>query len=301
LLSSLFFELDSNPSIVKYVDIKISNNCSTDGTEKYLKSINRSNVYINNRVVNIGGNANIADGINNCQSNYLWILGDDDIPYNGLLTRIVQNLSTIKPDLLYLPAVWSLNVFEESITSVSNRVEFKKKDARQFLKIVGAKITFISSFIFSFDHFYSFKNETDIEIARETDFHHLAFYSPAILSGKSLYVVNKIVIRATGNTKFQYSLLQSFGIDLPNILRKIFKENNYYSEIIIKNIIIGFMPSFIFSILYGSKKSLDKEIPWIKLHNLLGSYMSFWIFIYPLRIIPKIVAIPLVMISRLFR
>jgi len=301
LLTSLFIELDENPSIANNVFIKIFNNSSFDGTQKYLSSIVRNNLYIYNRIDNIGARKNQADAILNCDTDYLWILGDDDIPYHGLLTKIVHGLRNQSPELLYLPPVWYLDVFDKSIPSISSGLIIEKKNPEQFIKLVGTKLTFMSAFVFSFRHYSSFKNNNDVNMARETDFMHLAFYSPAILSGKSLFVMSDVVICATGNSNFQYSMLQVFGIDLPNIVRRIFATKRKLSDLIIKNLIIAYLPSFIYSIKFGSSKSLDKSIPWNSLQEALGRYKLFWVFIFPLKYFPKILAIPIVLFGRFFR
>lgn len=301
LLKSLFVDLDENPSIAKSVVIKIFNNNSTDDTEEYLKSLQRSNVFVCNRMDNIGARANVADGINQCDTKFLWILGDDDIPYKGLLAKIVNSLENLNPDLLYLPPVWCLDIFEKPMPYVAENLRFEKKDPEQFLRTVGLKLTFISSFVFSMQHYSRFKNDKDVRVARESDFPHFAFFSPAVLSGKALFLTNDVVIRATGNSNFQYSLLYSFGVDLPNVVKKIFSCNTIYVKIIIKNLLVAFFPSFLYSIRYGSSKSFDKDIPWKSLRSALGDYMAFWIFVYPLKFLPKFLALPLVMLGRFFR
>lgn len=301
LLTSLFAELDENPSITGNVTIKIFNNNSTDSTETYLNSLVRKNVFVFNRINNIGGDANICDGVNNCDTEFLWILGDDDIPYRGLLTKIVHCLGHQKPDLLYLPAIWCLDIFEKPVSFVASDLVIEKKNPEQFIKIVGVRLTFISSFIFSCNHYSLFKIEEAAHAANNTNFTQLAFFGPAILSGKGLFVVDDVVIRATGNSNFQYSLLQSFGVDLPNVVQKIFAINRVLVDSIIKNLLVAFLPSFLYSIRYGSSKSFDKDIPWGNLQAALGNYKAFWIFVYPLKFLPKFLAFPLVVFGRLFR
>jgi glycosyltransferase involved in cell wall biosynthesis len=301
LLESLFLELDENPSISSCVIIKVFNNRSSDDTEEYLNSIARDNLLVFNRIGNIGARANVADGIHHCDTEYLWILGDDDIPYRGLLAKIVHLLQELKPDLLYLPAVWSANIFEKPMPSVENGLVVEKKNAEQFIKMVGVKLTFISSFVFSFDHYSSLKNNSDVLMARETDFPHLAFFSPAVLSGEALFVINDVVVRATGNSNFQYSLLQSFGVDLPNAVKEIFAINKILSDLFIRNLLVAFLPSFLYSIRFGSSKSFDKDIPWASLRSALGDHKAFWFFVYPLKFLPKFLALPLVVLGRLFR
>jgi glycosyltransferase involved in cell wall biosynthesis len=301
LLNSLFEDLDENPSVAAKVVVKVFNNNSSDETEKYLKSLKKNNLLVCNRIDNIGARVNVADGINQCDTEFLWILGDDDIPYKGLLTKIVHSLENLKPDLLYLPAVWNLDIFEKPVPSVAKDLLIQNKNPVKFLNSVGVKLTFISSFIFSVKQYSKFKNDEDVRLSFNTDFPHLAYFSPAIISGKSLFMFSDVVIRATGNSNFQYSLLHSFGVELPNVVRKIFLCNTIYAEIVIKNLIVAFLPSFLYSIRYGSSKSFDKDIPWNGLRSVLGDYLIFWIFVYPLKFFPKFLALPLVVLGRFLR
>ena len=301
LLTSLFVELDERPAIANNVVIKIFNNNSTDETEKYLNTLARANVFVCNRINNIGGDANIADSINHCETEYLWILGDDDIPYKGLLTKIIHYLSLHKPDLLFLPAVWSSDIFEDPMPSIAYDLVAEKQNKIQFIKTVGIKLTFISSFIFSFRHYSSFKNDQDTQLTINTSFGQLAFFRPAILSGGGLYVINRAVIRATGNSNFKYSVIHAFGIDLPNITEKIFVSEKVLADLIIQNLLIAFLPSFIYSIRFKSFKSIEKGIPWESLKSVLSHYNAFWIFVYPLKFLPKFLAFSLVVLGRFFR
>lgn len=301
LLTALFVELDENPTITSYVIIKIFNNNSSDGTGDFLNSLARENLFVCNRINNIGGDANISDAINHCDAKYLWILGDDDIPYKGLLTKIVHSLCYQKPDLLYLPAAWCSDVFEKPIPIVASSSSVEVKNPEQFIKIVGIKLTFISSFIFSLCYYSSHKSNEDARVTSNTNFAHLAFFSPAILSGGALFVMNDVVIRATGNSNHKYSLMHSFGVDLPKVVRNIFAINENLVDLMIKNLLIAFLPSFLYSIKFGSSKSLDKDIPWENLRSVLGDYKAFWIFVYPLKFLPKFLALPLVVLGRFFR
>ena len=197
-----------------------------------------------------------------------------------------------------MPATWKRNVLKDTVPKISEKIKIRNLNSEKFIKITGAKITFISSFIFSYEYYLK-NNDKERDFAQNTDFPQISYYSPAIYSGKSLFVVDRIVINATGNSVFQYELLNAFGVELPNLIRKIFSHDKKIIDLIISNLILNLLPSFLYSVKFKSIKTLDKKIPWDSLKSSLENYKSYWIFIYPIKFIPRFLALTLVMIGKL--
>jgi glycosyltransferase involved in cell wall biosynthesis len=90
------------PQIDKNVDILIIDNCSDIEVENFLKQKIKAydnKIKIVRNTVNIGSNANILRCIEYCESDYIWILGDDDFPLPDALEKI-------KFFLAYGDAIW---------------------------------------------------------------------------------------------------------------------------------------------------------------------------------------------------
>lgn len=85
---------------VKFSDIFIVNNASTDGTSKYLNKLNREEVHIINSKTNLGGAGGFYLGIkaaNKYDLDYLLIIDDDaiiDFKYNENILPYMQNESS---------------------------------------------------------------------------------------------------------------------------------------------------------------------------------------------------------------
>lgn len=301
VLSRLIDEVDTKLSGHDLVKIKVFNNGSTDETEIFLNSISRPYLFAHHRRNNIGARANLYDGINHCDTEFLWILGDDDLPMSGLLSELIQFLKDKKPNILYLPAIWSSNMLSNSLNKKYTDLKFREFDSRNFIKLTGIKITFISSFIINFQKFKSlncFKNQVEL---RNTDFGHLCFYAPLILSDGSLFAVDDAVISATGNSNFQYSLVRSFSVDLPFVIKKLFLHHQLLHKILIRNLIISYLPSMIYSVKYHKVKSLEADIPWPEIQESLKGYFSFWFFVFPIKYVPKVLCLFLIVLGRSFR
>lgn len=78
------------------IELLISNNCSTDGTQAYLDELKNNhpeiNLLINNNEVNIGVLKNIVKCASSSNGKYWWFIGDDDKIPKGALLKIVNEL-----------------------------------------------------------------------------------------------------------------------------------------------------------------------------------------------------------------
>jgi abequosyltransferase len=88
-------------------EIIISDNCSSDDTQevisKWKSFFNTTTLKSNRNRENVGWMKNFVYCVNAATSDYTWIVGDDDLIYNGALAYVLEKLKK-KPDLslLYL-------------------------------------------------------------------------------------------------------------------------------------------------------------------------------------------------------
>lgn len=301
VISNLITEVDSNPGLSDLVKIKVFNNCSTDETKHFIDSVCRPYFFAYHREKNVGARVNVYDGINHCDTEFLWILGDDDLPMSGVLTWVVKFLKDKKPNLLYLPAVWSKDILMNSLPKNSQNLTCRKLSSEEFIKVVGIKITFISSIIMNYEKFKHIKSVDNHALTHGTDFGQLTFYIPLLLTDDRLYSIDTPVISATGNTNFQYSHIRAFSVDLPFIFKTLLCGRPLLLDILIRNLIVCYLPSIIYSAKYSKVKTLDRMIPWAEIRDSLGGGYSFWIFVFPVKYLPKFLCLPLIAFGRIFR
>ena len=72
--------------------LNVLDNCSNDGTEEYVKSIEDKRVNYIRHEHNLGGIGNISYAFKNCAGDYFAVFHDDDILHDNLLKEEVAYL-----------------------------------------------------------------------------------------------------------------------------------------------------------------------------------------------------------------
>lgn len=121
-----------NPELIEFI---VSDNCSTDDTSDVVKRYIENGInirYIRNER-NLGMDGNFVSCFKKASGSYIWLLGDDDYLYPGVLNDILTILSNSNIGLLHLKALNNKNQIIEYNNSLS------------FLCDVSFWITYISS------------------------------------------------------------------------------------------------------------------------------------------------------------
>jgi glycosyltransferase involved in cell wall biosynthesis len=100
LLPELVRQAESVDREIRELEIVISDNASSDGTEQYIKETvaNKRVSYYRNQN-NIGGDRNFLKCIERAQGKYVWLVGDDDILLPGALEKVFAILKGSSPAL----------------------------------------------------------------------------------------------------------------------------------------------------------------------------------------------------------
>ena len=75
-------------------ELIILDNCSTDGTEEYVKSLNDDRITYIRHEKNIGGGGNIAYAFAHCKWDYFAVFHDDDVLHTNLLEEAAAYLDS---------------------------------------------------------------------------------------------------------------------------------------------------------------------------------------------------------------
>ncbi|TDN55099.1 glycosyltransferase involved in cell wall biosynthesis [Buttiauxella sp. JUb87] len=217
LLSSLLSQIDS---LDGKFEIIISDNASTDNTEKYCAQVVSENScvsYVRN-VQNEGWERNYSNLYIKARGRFVWLIGDDDYLMPDALPNIMNMLDgNINADVVYIDSQAHSDGF---IGSKENITYDTYNTNEKFIQRVGVFFTFISGVIINKE-----KHLVDITLIDKymnTDLNLLAWVYTALVNGNYfIYVKNKYVVVQVGNTG-GYKLFTVFASNLTRITNDFF-------------------------------------------------------------------------------
>ena len=100
----------SNPEIYSQVEIVISDNNSADNTELVVKQFQSMyhGIFYKKNIDNLGVDRNILQVVEMSSGKFVWLLGDDDALFPGILLYIIKVLQNEKADY-FITNCWGYN------------------------------------------------------------------------------------------------------------------------------------------------------------------------------------------------
>ena len=103
LLPTIIAEVAEANRVEARVELLVSDNASTDGTEAYVRGHVHPWLVYRRNPTNIGCDRNLLACVAHARGDYVWLLGDDDLLESGGLARVLDALERQAPGLLILP------------------------------------------------------------------------------------------------------------------------------------------------------------------------------------------------------
>lgn len=278
--------------LYQFVDIVISNNCSTDNTTEIIKEWINKYPNIEFTVYNQSENTGFFGNIKKCKElasgQFVWILSDDDFVNENVLSNVIkvlkENYSTL--GILYLNNN-KIKRHNKSII-IKNNI-----DIEYLFNKYNYQLTLISSVIF-----YNCKINDNFIYNKFINSHLIGFAllidiiqyrrSIAILSGNLLQLRMHTISGYNLYDAFVYNIFEIFDYMLKiGYTRKIvskFKEN------LIKDI---WVKRYFY---YKAKGKLDAGLESYDItkanmlfRNYFGDTINYWLLIFPLSLIPSFI------------
>lgn len=252
LLNSLICQINSLPNLSERLEILVCDNASIDGTDAYLKEIESTPfVRVITQCENRGGDNNIIDCFENSLGEYVWIIGDDDLPMKGCIASILDLLSSNNIDLLYMPSRFEfgdLTTFcDEAIDSPQIRIVGGRRLALEALEYV----TFISSWVINKRRYYSL-SDGDPGKYRGTNLCQLEWIFALISSGTSFAFAKQPWIVARGAASGGYSLFEVFASRYVSLVDDKFPDDRFVGRLFQESMLLRFFPGLIWSARFAS-------------------------------------------------
>jgi glycosyltransferase involved in cell wall biosynthesis len=199
------------------VELLVCDNHSNDATAEVLADFaaRDPSLRVLRHDANIGPDRNTATCFMQARGQYVWILGDDDIPVDGLLARLLDRLKPGRFGLIYLrPYGYDVDDRAERPPSPPDMREYS--DVARFLGKVGAHLTFISSIIVSKD----FAGTVDFLQCDANNLLQLEIYLRAAERAERFLYVSGYCVACKRNNSGGYNFSKVFVTTLSQVLER---------------------------------------------------------------------------------
>ncbi len=282
------------------VEVLVSDNASSDETPQVVAGFlldYPSGLSLRNDS-NIGADGNIGQCFNRAQSDYLWILGDDDAPAEGVVRAVVQLLKQERPDMVYLRDRWIPDVNEKTRGCLTAPLQYLVLSRLGFARLVNTSFTFISSNI--------------VRRAAATD--DGSMLVPGKLQGSSLiqmewtfgalskgnkfiYVQSDCVAATAGNTG-GYGVLKTFLRNYPDIVMQMFSTQPRLAKALIARHFLSYLLHLLWALRSANVGKFTKESD-PALYAQVRRYALYWLLVMPIYRFPKALTWPFRFFGRL--
>lgn len=238
----------------------------------------------NQNTKNIGSSANFEQCYLQAfsESEYVWLIADDDYLVEGALVCILKYIEKYTPDIIYVNYT-SKRYSDPSITVYS--------DGKKFVADINYKLTMVSGIIIQRKYI---SIEDNIFMPVHNNVSHLYFVLQAAYKSKVALLINDRLLDRTENNTGGYDVFDTFSKDLYAILNYFYKYTDFIPYLIafkgenFKNILV---PYFFYAKLetssYQSFKKVNINKTFIALFRQHYSEGIFWWTIVPMFFTPQ--------------
>lgn len=275
---------DQVSAVGEAVQVLVSDNASTDETAELLHEwqLRWPALLTRRNDTNLGADGNFCACIDSIDSRYFWIIGDDDLPKNGVIDKVLTMLRTETPDLVYLRSEWVSQITGmaqgEPVTAL-NVISLGQHD---FASEVHVWFTFVSGVVVHRDRLVSALGEHTVRRYAGTSLVQLGWVYPVLAAGgKFLFVTNMCVLATKHNTG-GYPLLTVFGVNFPRVTREAFAERPDLAGAIVSKAVSQYLPGLIWDSRRAPAGRFSGERPWPGIARELGERRLYRLLLVPI-------------------
>lgn len=232
------------------VEIIVSDNASTDGTEIFMKEYQNEHKGISyfRNDQNLGYAGNFISCFNHANGKYVWLLSDDDI-----LTDIA--IDSVFDCIRKEPVIIKLKSRSKDIKDEEIKKEkiYEYTDKEQYYKHIGIMSTFISCMVFNNKIIKDIKKEKYMDDAL------IVGYVLESLKTEGTYIVNDTCcVLATPNERINYDLYKVWVYQYPHDMSIIGAESGFSKEFLMNQVRFD-LDNTIFNFVTKFRKTCDTK------------------------------------------
>lgn len=280
------------------VELIISDNASPDETSSVVQDFVARGLrvrYMRNSQ-NIGSDANFLQCFERACGKYFWLFSDDDLIVPGGLARILTYCEAAEYDLIWVSAYTFEDFHKPRALKARNDV-IEISDASAYAKRLHVFFTFITGNIINKDKVLE-AGPKAFSTLIGTGLVQLGWAYTA-LNGftRGLYIREKLIAARQNNSGgYQYS--QVFGPTLAMVTNSWLSPS--LARIVMNGTVQRFWPLILLKYKKRAQEFAEEPDPQDILTPVFGDNIRYWVFAYPVIVLPSLLAAVWVFIGRIF-
>jgi glycosyltransferase involved in cell wall biosynthesis len=269
------------------VELIISDNGSPDETQAIVElELQRGTqlIYIRN-TENIGPDANFLQCYERARGKYVWIFSDDDLLRPGAITSILTLLSKDEYDLVFVSSTGFTEdePVLEPITNAPRAAVFT--DAAQFVRRVHIFTTLISGNIVNKDRVEANGHEPFAKLIGSNLIQLGWTFTALRRHRRTLYIEEKMFRYRLGTTG-GYGMFRVFGPTLSSAADDWLRIPRL-NRLIVNASLQRMLPTYLLAANRNDYGSHLEEDPQAVLSSVFSNNLRYWLFDYPLLVLPS--------------
>jgi abequosyltransferase len=294
LLSVLANQLRNEPR----VELMISDNASPDETPSVVQDFVARGLrvrYIRNPQ-NVGPDANFLQCFEQAAGKYVWLFSDDDLIVPGAVAKIVEYCESADYDLLSLSS-YPFENSHQPRSAKAGRDVIDISDTKSYVKRIHVFFTFISGNIINKDTVLAAGPQPFSDLIG-TGLIQLGWsYTALNRFSRGLCIQEKLIGVRLNNTG-GYKVLQVFGTTLASVTHNWLKSANL-RRLVMNGTVQRFWPGMLLQYKKKTSTWAQEDPPQTVLRPIFGDNFRYWVFAYPVIVLPFMLAKMWVLMTRI--
>lgn len=245
---------------------------------------------------NCGAEENFCRCIEQVQTPYFWIIGDDDLPREGVVRRVAELLHAEQPDLLYLRSEWKPDVGEDRRWPMAQPTPWRMRDRASFAASVHVWVTFISGMVVRRD---AVQPPQALRRFMGSYLVQLGWVLPTLMAGHKFITVDEPWMLATNENTGGYKLLTVFGRNLVEVVESACSPDSVVSRHILRALLWNYLPGLLWMVRSRDTQAFQGESVLDALAPLRRFAAYRWLLV-PLYRLPLPLAKVLMLVPRIY-
>ena len=288
LLESIVPELRKHADAV---EVLIVDDGSTDNTPEVIAKFVGGPLPIRSlrNPKNLGLDGNLRYSFLQATTEYVWLFGDDDVMLEGALDRLVSLLRRYRVSFVHVGAFDFRGEFAPQRKRFQHLGPTRLTDRVDMITTVHHLLTYITRGVINKQALMAAQPDSTFDQYMGSIINQMCFVFGAIKTDLPCLIVAESIIACQLNNSGGYASCTSFGPIFKQIINAEFPRDPWVWDVIGNELLESYFPGHLKVRL--TQHRYDSEDCIKMLRPVFGKKLKFWIYCYPIGVLPRPLAI----------